>query len=94
VDTIGTSTKSFGDSFRTAHTDKLHVVERYRIVEGGLTLDARIRVEDPDTFVQPWETFVQYRLANGPFAENICQEGNFVLFSEEYGVPKDDKPDF
>jgi hypothetical protein len=94
VDTIGISTKTFVDSFRTPHTDKLHVVERYRIVEGGLTLEARIRVEDPGTFVQPWETMVQYRRAQEPFGENICQEGNFVLFSDEYGVPRADKPDF
>jgi hypothetical protein len=94
VDTIGISIKSFVDSFRTPHTDKLHVIERYRVIEGGLTLEARIRVEDPDTFVQPWETMVPYRLAQEPFGENICQEGNFVPFSEEYGVPKADKPDF
>jgi hypothetical protein len=94
VDSIGLSTKSFVDSYRTPHTDKLHVVERYRIVDGGDTLEVRIRVEDPDTFVQPWETLVQYRPAQEPFGENICQEGNFVLFSENYGVPKADRPDF
>ena len=94
VDTVGLSTKSFVDSFRTPHTEKLHVVERWRIIEGGLTLDVRIRVEDPDTFVQPWESVVQYRRAQEPFDEIICQEGNFQLFGDDYGIPQAAKPDF
>jgi hypothetical protein len=35
VDTIGLNDKTFVDNFRTPHSDKLHVVERYRLVEGG-----------------------------------------------------------
>jgi hypothetical protein len=27
-----------GDNYRTPHSDKLHVVERYRMVEGGKTM--------------------------------------------------------
>jgi hypothetical protein len=94
VDTIGLNTKTFVDSFRTPHTEKLRVVERWRIIQGGHILEVRIRVEDPDTFEQPWETFVQYRIAQQPFGELICQEGNFQLFGDDYGIPQDDRPDF
>jgi hypothetical protein len=94
IDTIGLNTKAFVDSFRTPHSEKLHVVERWRVIEGGHTLDVRIRVEDPDTFEQPWETYVQYRRAQEPFDEVICQEGNFMLFGDDYNIPKADKPDF
>jgi hypothetical protein len=31
VDTIGISTKSFIDSYRTPHTDQLHVLERFKL---------------------------------------------------------------
>ena len=94
IDTIGLNTKTFVDSFRTPHTEKLHVVERWRIVEGGHLLQVRIRVEDPDTFEQPWESYVNYRRAQEPFEEIICQEGNFQLFGDDYGIPQADKPDF
>jgi hypothetical protein len=94
VDTVGISTKSFIDPFRTPHSDKLHVVERYRIVDGGHIMEVRIRVEDPIAFVQPWETVVRYRPADTPLAEIVCQEGNLILFTDEYGVPRADKADF
>lgn len=94
VDTVGLSTKSFVDSFRTPHSEKLHVIERWRIVEGGLTLDVKITVDDPDTFEQPWESYVQYRRAQEPFEEVICQEGNFQLFGDDHGIPQAAKPDF
>jgi len=94
IDTIGLNTKTFVDSFRTPHSEKLHVVERWRIIDGGHTLEVRVRVEDPDTFEQPWESYVEYRRARQPFGEIICQEGNFMLFGDDYNIPKADKPDF
>jgi len=94
VDTIGLNTKTVVDSFRTPHTEKLHVTERWRVIEGGLTMEVRIKVEDPDTFEQPWESFVEYRRAQQPFGEIICQEGNFQLFGDDYGIPQAEKPDF
>ena len=94
VDTVGLNRKTFVDAFRTPHTEKLHVVERWRIVQGGHLLEVRIRVEDPDTFEQPWESYVNYRRAQDPFEEIICQEGNFQLFGDDYGIPQAEKPDF
>ena len=35
VDTIGLNDRTFVDSFRTPHTSQLHVVERFRITDGG-----------------------------------------------------------
>src|SRR5262249_16923781 len=39
IDTIGFNTKFFVDNYRTPHTDKLHVVERWRIVEADSILE-------------------------------------------------------
>jgi hypothetical protein len=65
VDTLGikVAPMSFVDPFGTPHTDKLHVVERYRVItdEGGKGLEAAIRVEDPGTFTKPWVAKVTYR---------------------------------
>src|ERR1700758_3885795 len=35
IDTIGQSTRTFVDLYRTPHTDKLHVVERWKMGEDG-----------------------------------------------------------
>ena len=54
VDTIGQTTKSFVDLYRTPHSDKLHVVERFRMIEGGKKLEVEITVDDPIAFKAPW----------------------------------------
>jgi hypothetical protein len=35
VDTIGITTRSFIDDYQTPHTEQLHVVERFHLVDGG-----------------------------------------------------------
>jgi hypothetical protein len=97
VDTIGMNAKTFVDNFRTPHTEKLHVVERFRLIEGGKRLEIHVMAEDPDTFVQPWQGTRLYNLITGDRAEAgmseiICQEGNRVAI--DYGTPIADKPDF
>src|SRR2546421_509944 len=39
IDTIGLNDKTFVDNFRTPHSEKLHVVERYRLIEDGKRLE-------------------------------------------------------
>src|SRR5215475_11826855 len=54
VDTIGLSTKnSYIDNFRTPHSEKEHVVERFKVSPDGKMLEAYVVVEDPDTFNAP-----------------------------------------
>jgi hypothetical protein len=92
VDTIGMNAKTFVDNFRTPHTEKLHVIERFRLIAGGKKLEIHVMAEDPDTFVQPWQGTRLYNLVTGDRAEIICQEGNRVAI--DYGTPIADKPDF
>src|SRR5579862_660611 len=49
VDTVGFNDKTFLDNWRTPHTDKLHVTERWHVIEGGKKLEILITVEDPGT---------------------------------------------
>jgi len=35
VDTIGLNDKTFVDNYRTPHTDQIHVVERFKMIERG-----------------------------------------------------------
>jgi hypothetical protein len=92
VDTIGVSTKTVLDSYRTPHTDKLHIVERWHLIDGGNGLEVNITVEDPDTFVKAWQTYQRYQRSDRPLGEFICQENNTNLF--DYHMPVAEKTDF
>jgi hypothetical protein len=74
IDTIGQNTKTFIDNFRTPHGQKLHVVERFRIIEGGKTLEEEITVEDPDTLIKPWHFTHRHRRVDQPMQESSCAE--------------------
>jgi hypothetical protein len=37
--------------------DRLHVTERWHLIDGGNMLEVNITVEDPDTFYWPWQTY-------------------------------------
>jgi hypothetical protein len=92
VDTIGLNDKTFVDNFRTPHTDKLHVVERFKLVDGGKAMQVNITFEDPDAFNAPWSVMQRYDLVRRPMDEEICAENNQHLF--DYHIPVANKPDF
>jgi len=94
VDTIGLNAKTFVDAYRTPHTEKIHVVERWRLIEGGSKLEVHVTVTDPDTFNQPWQAMRRYEKGQGAFPEEICAENNHNLFGDDYDIPESDKPDF
>jgi hypothetical protein len=45
--------KTFLDNYRTPPTEKLHVVERRKVLDSK-TVELLFTVDDPDTFVKPW----------------------------------------
>ncbi len=94
VDTIGLNDKTFIDNYRTPHTAKLHVTERWRMIEGGKKLEILLTLDDPDTFNQPWQALRQYDRVNRNFSEDVCSENNFNPFGIDYMTPVADKPDF
>jgi hypothetical protein len=92
VDTVGLNDKTFLDNYRTPHTDKLHVTERWRLFENGAKLEVAITIDDPGTFNEPWQALRQYDRKNRTFTELICSENNSKLF--DYGTPTAERPDF
>jgi hypothetical protein len=91
VDTIGLNSKTTVDLFRTPHTEKLHVVERWHLIENGNMLEVNITVDDPDTFYWPWQTYQRYQRGQRPMTEFACAENNEHLFG--FGTPTS-VPDF
>jgi len=96
VDTIGLSTKnSYIDNFRTAHTEKLHVVERFTISPDDKNLTAVVKVDDPDAYNEPLSMQQRWFKVNEPIGESICAENNFDFFRQNlFPLPEASKPDF
>ena len=96
IDTIGLSTKnSYIDNWRTPHTEKLHVVERLKLAADGKTLDALVKVEDPDTFNEPLYLVQGWRKVPNPLRETVCAENNVDYFNQNlFPIPEASRPDF
>ena len=96
VDTIGLQTKnSYIDNFRTPHSEKLHVIERYRILPDGNILESFIKVDDPDAFNEPLHMFKRWRKSGNPYLETVCAENNVdVFYTNLVPIPQATKPDF
>jgi hypothetical protein len=92
VDTIAQNDKSVLDYFGTPHSEAMRVVERYRLINNGRTLEVRFTVEDPNAFTRPWSGTVEYQRSPANvtlITEERCAENN-------RGVdhPVDETPDF
>jgi hypothetical protein len=75
VDTIGLNDKTFIDNFRTPHSEKLHVVERYHLTEGGKFLDIEVVIDDPAVFLKPLHVTKRSRRVEASLAEWRCVDG-------------------
>ena len=96
VDTIGLNDRTFVDNYRTPHTEQLHVVERFKMVDGGKTLQVFVTVDDPGAFNMPWSAIQHWRRVNrGPLEEDICEPNNATYHGYDVApIPQADKPDF
>ena len=69
VDTIGITTKTVVDNYDTPHTEQLHTIERFRITNNGMRMEATLHVEDPGAFTTPWNARQTYRRVEPGVAE-------------------------
>jgi hypothetical protein len=101
VDTIAISDHplNFVDNYRTPHTDQLHVIERFEMVDAN-TIDVEIYVEDPGAFTIPWKARqILTRYEGEPIEESICAEigntpGNLYFNLNPVRIPQAAVPDF
>ena len=97
VDTIGLSDDTYIDNYRTPHTTQLHLIERFKVTNGGKTLEVTIQVDDPGAFNMPWSARqIFHRTRAGGLEEAICAENNFAFEGDAAvaEIPKADRPDF
>ena len=97
IDTIGQQAKnSYIDMYRTPHTEKLHVVERYKISADRKALDVVVKVEDPDTFNEPLYMARRWNKVPNQRLEMVCAENNDGnhFGGNLFPIPRADAPDF
>jgi hypothetical protein len=100
IDTVGFAEHpySFVDNWRTPHTKDLHMVERWKLVDGGNAIEASVTIDDPGAFNAPWSGSVRWTKLNGPIVESVCPENNEnyqkILGLSEYPMPEAKTPDF
>jgi hypothetical protein len=96
IDTIGLNAKTFVDLYLTPHTEKLHVVERFKLAPDGKMIELTITVEDEGAFTTPWSARQTYnREPQAKMEEAICAENNVDMFNHGYVPPPEaGKPDF
>ena len=96
VDTIGFNDRTFVDHFRTPHSEKLHMIERLRLIEGGSLLEAEVVLEDPAVFLKPLHVTKRSRRVEAAMAEWRCADGemNNPFVEGADPLPVAPKPDF
>jgi hypothetical protein len=75
VDRVGFDERAWLDQAGHPHSDKLHVIERYRRPDLG-HLEMEITVDDPGVLAKPWVSKRVSDLANEEINEFICTENN------------------
>ena len=70
VDTIGIDKRTFVDRYETPHSEQMHVVERFRVTEGGKFVDVEVHVEDPGAYTTAWNARNRWRRVEPGVAEN------------------------
>jgi hypothetical protein len=100
VDTIGIKAHelSVADPWGTPHSDKLHVVERWRLGndKDGKFIEIILSISDPEMF-KPWKAQVVFRPNRAQeILEVVCAENNRDFSEgETFGkMPVEDKPSF
>jgi hypothetical protein len=102
VDTIGQNDKTQIDRFGTSHSDRIHVVERYRLSPDRREMDVQFTVVDPGAFTMPWSGRARFRSRDGEWDEQICAENNRHIgevtvwgqITTDVPTASDDTPDF
>jgi hypothetical protein len=97
VDTVGLAANknNYIDMFRTPHTEKLHVVERFKVTADNKFLEALVKIEDADTFNEPMYMTKRWRRDPNVWVESICAENNIDPFNSNLvPVPQAEQPDF
>jgi hypothetical protein len=95
IDTIGLDERTHVDLFRTPHSPALHVIERWRLINGGREIELRVYVEDPGAFKAPYVVTKHYTRTDARWIEVICAENPIGPLDQGLEpMPQTERPDF
>ena len=95
IDTIGFNDRTSVDLFRTPHSSQLHVIERWKLLEGGREMELNVYVEDAIAFKAPYALTKRYRRVEARWIEAICAENPIGPLEQGLEpMPRADTPDF
>lgn len=78
VDVTGNNDMKYFDQIGSFHSDALHVVERWTLVDAD-TINYEATIEDPKVFTRPWKiafSFTRNKEEGFELIEHACHEGN------------------
>jgi hypothetical protein len=79
VDTIGFNGFTRLDTKGDPHSDKLHLVQTFRMTDAG-HIAYTVTVNDPVYYTKPWTNERTFTLSNGSLLEYSCEENNRSLW--------------
>jgi len=79
VDPIGFNGWTRLDTRGHPHSDKLHVVQRFRRTDAGHIV-YMVTIDDPVFYTKPWTNERTFTLTTGDLIEYSCQENNRSLW--------------
>ena len=89
VDVTNLNDLTWFDAHGTHHSDALHVVERWTIVDAK-TINYEATMDDPKVFTRTWKIAYPMRRARGEeMYEEACVEGNDPTIEGELAVGRD-----
>jgi hypothetical protein len=98
VDTIGLNDRTFIDWYHTPHSTRLHVIERYKLINGGRRMQGIVTVDDPGAFTTEWTALHNFNRNNLPISESeyVCAENNQPNYfhEDQAPIPQASAPDF
>jgi hypothetical protein len=88
VDSVGFNDKTWLDQMGHPHTEKLHLIERYKRVDAN-TLELDMTVDDPGAYTKPWNAHRNFTVSKTGFMryQQICSVRENQQFFDTLGKP-------
>ena len=90
VDTINFNDKTWLDRIGHPHSDKLHVIERFRRPDHDHLIDD-ITIDDPVAYSKPWTAHLEFKLRPWKLTEQFCEDGESFLGLDAKELKQDKK---
>ena len=82
VDTVSFNDKTWLDRVGHPHSDKLHVIERFRRPDHDHLID-EITIDDPVAYTKPWTARLEFKLRPWKLTEQFCEDGESFMGLEK-----------